>query len=89
MTPAQYAARARSDHSDHERQLRRRVGGHENAGVYAPRELAHEYRQRLIEGGYPRVQGICKAKIILRMAHGMGDADFTVRLDLPPKKKLV
>jgi hypothetical protein len=56
---------------------------------YLPRELAHEYRQRLVEGGYPRVQGICKAKITLHMAHGMGDADFTVRLDLPPKKKLV
>jgi len=51
---------------------------------HLPRELAREYRQRLVEGGYPNAQGVCKAKIISRVAQ-VGNADFTVRLDLPPK----
>jgi hypothetical protein len=53
---------------------------------YLPGDLAREYRRRLDEGGYLKVRGICKAKISSRLYRSIGGADFTVRLDLPPKR---
>lgn len=53
---------------------------------YLPGDLAREYRRRLEEGSYLKVRGVCKARIFSRMYRSIGGAEFTVRLDLPPKR---
>lgn len=52
---------------------------------YLARNLAKEYRKRLIDAGHPRLLGVCKAVIVGGWDRG-GDnrGHFGVKLDLPP-----
>lgn len=65
-----------------------RVDVQGNTVGYLSSDLAREYRQRLKEGGYLRIRGVCDAKITGMLDHGGGDrVRFSVRLDLPPGKR--
>ena len=52
---------------------------------FLPRDVAQEYRLRLIDAGYPDATAACRARITAQRS-ATSEFSYSVRLDLPPNK---
>ena len=52
---------------------------------FLPRDVAQEYRLRLIDAGYPDATAACRARVTAQRSSA-SEVSYSVRLDLPPHK---